>query len=801
MEDQQSINSILSFGAKSVSPDILERLLIGRERNAEYLFRSIEGIVNNGNNQQILIIGQRGMGKTHLLRILYHRCQPFIANKQLVVAYFAEEEYGVANYFDFLIRILYALIRWEVADKSHLEEQLTALQDVSTATQVSFAEKIIEDYMAGKPLLILAENFGDILNAIGSQEQGKLRAWMYKNNRVNIIATSQSISDDFDREDRPFYGFFNLYYLKSLSFKDSLNFLSSLAELDGRLDVVEHLKHKGRSQVRAVYELVKGNHRLLVTFYEFLKSDTLAKLSNHFIKTINDLKPYYETFIRYLPPQQQKIVRYIALSRRPQQGTSISKNCFIEQASLSKQLSELIRKKLIEPITDQTDKRNKLYDINEPLLRISIEVGEHKEGITALFVDFLAIYYDENELTNKILKFTDLLNNCQNLSEKKEFQYEILAIEKALKLKKSTGVQIIDTSTILKKINKLIDQDKCQEAQALLVREKENIAKGEYDDLLLRLYFLNDQFQEGVELFLKLDKTYIQKNHLYIHGAYGLFRLAKLKKDEELCSLSVANYEKAMKNNDNPEFVFSGLAHSLAFLADLKDDDTYYYRSFKLIQKAIELAPTHKNYLIDLAQWEIALAMKNKDRELADKGFAHLELASAYDQDNNKRLYGIWGGALSFASVYFQDTHFNIKVFLEKFGQLTLQQRLAIWKAFSTLHHFYLFDQLYALLQSDMQSYVGELNENMVEWITHILTYKKIKLQHEDLAFLRNATAEMMGSIPELRITQLYINTFEQYVLNGNKNAIYELPKEQRLFFEKYILGYGEILNENTVQR
>jgi hypothetical protein len=143
---------------------------------------------------------------------------------------------------------------------------------------------------------------------------------------------------------------------------------------------------------------VKGNHRLLVTFYEFLKSDTLAKLSSHFIKTINDLKPYYETFIRYLPPQQQKILRYIALSRRPQFGAVIAKNCFIDPKSLSKQLSELTRKGLVETIPDRADRRNKLYDIKEPLLRISIEVGEQKEGITALFVDFLAIFYDEQEL-------------------------------------------------------------------------------------------------------------------------------------------------------------------------------------------------------------------------------------------------------------------------------------------------------------------------------------------------------------------------------------------------------------------
>jgi DNA-binding transcriptional ArsR family regulator len=398
VENQQSVKSVLSFGAKSVDPEILEQLLIGRSDAAAQLTRSIESIAIHGNNQQILIVGQRGMGKTHLLRILYYRATKYIQAKQLSVAYFTEEEYGIDRFFDFLIRVLYAFIRWNKTDEPWLKERLEELQNTPQPSQPRLLENILRDYIRNRPLLILAENFGDMLNSMGKEEQGKMRAWLYESPRVSIIATSQSLSDDFDREDRPFYGFFTVYYLKSLTRDETLRFLISLADLDGREDVKEYLQHKGKAKVYAVHELVKGNHRLLVTFYEFLKSDTLAALSNHFIKTINDLKPYYETYIRYLPAQQQKIVRYIALSRKPQLGTDIAKNCFIEQSSLSKQLSELVRKGLLEALPDYRDRRNKLYDIHEPLLRISIEIGEHQEGITALFVDFLALFYDEHEL-------------------------------------------------------------------------------------------------------------------------------------------------------------------------------------------------------------------------------------------------------------------------------------------------------------------------------------------------------------------------------------------------------------------
>ena len=60
VENQYSINTILSFGAKSVNPEILEKLLIGRGKTADYLFNAVKSIAEDGNNNQQLIIGNSG---------------------------------------------------------------------------------------------------------------------------------------------------------------------------------------------------------------------------------------------------------------------------------------------------------------------------------------------------------------------------------------------------------------------------------------------------------------------------------------------------------------------------------------------------------------------------------------------------------------------------------------------------------------------------------------------------------------------------------------------------------------------
>lgn len=784
--NQQSINTVLSFAAKSVDPKILEQLLIGRDKNADHLLKIVKGIAKHGNNQQVLIVGQRGMGKTHLLRVLYSRAQEFMEKDQLIVAYFSEEEYGVASFFDFLIRILDAFIRWNSKDKDWLKTKMAELQEIQSAGQTAYAEKIIEEYIGKKPLIILTENFGDILNALKKAEQSKLRAWLYENKRVSIIATSQSLSNDFDREDRPFYGFFNIIYLKNLTFKDSLNFITCLAKIDGRDDVIKHLKHKGKSQVRAIHDLVKGNHRLLVTFYEFLKSDTLAKLSIHFIKTINDLKPYYETYIRYLPPQQQKIVRYIALKRTPQQGAGISKNCFIDQTSLSKQLSELVRKNLLEVIVDQQDKRNKLYDINEPLLRISIEVGEHKEGISALFIDFLALYYDENELTRKKIKFSGLLELCDDQGEKMQFLYEIQAIEKALSIKRS----IVDPQlAIIEFERKVIDLHKKEgkeSASVFLKKEKVNISPENYKNALATLHLLDGNFEEANSVYQELDEGFIKSLGLYTFWGCALHELLPVSPSVEMIDNVIDKFEKAVANGEKYELLYSIWGKTLNTIAEKEDNDEIYYESLKKFEKAIEINSKNVKNYIRIIHIQMTLSLSIEPNEFAKKAFDTLELAYHID-DLNLDLIGTWGGMLAFLQDDIEHPFNSYKHLLNAFIKVPEKKRITIWRFFARLPHFSFFTNVLSVLKEDLVNHTEALQSILIDWVNDILSREYNELNKEKLAVLRSVASEFKASIPELAITEMYINTFEDYMLNKNKNAVNELSKEQRAFFLEHI--------------
>ena len=349
-----------------------------------------------------------------------------------------------------------------------------------------------------------------------------------------------------------FYGFFSTITLKKLTYEESLELLRSLAQIEQNQTMIEHLAGKGQAQVRAIHELVKGNHRLLVTFYEFLKADTLADLSVIFMKTMNDLKPYYETFIRFLPAQQQKILYYLALSKIPQKGTDIAKNCFIATTSLTKQLSELQRQHLIDALTDPTDKRNKLYDVSEPLLRIAIEIGEQREGITSLFIDFLALYYSHDEIKDQKSRFESMYLSEVEPLQKQKLYWEVEARERALKVQVQLGIgqerlldeiwDQIELGNIYFRENNYVQSISAYQ-RAIDLDPKFEIAwhnlgisyaqQGDYTNSILahqRAVELNPKFEQGWHF---LGIAYVQKGD-YVQGIAAYRRAIELNPYSEI---------------------------------------------------------------------------------------------------------------------------------------------------------------------------------------------------------------------------------------------------------------------------
>ena len=394
------------FNAKIGEVDQLEKMLIGRKDTVDWLEEQTLKLAKTKESYYTLLIGSRGSGKTHILKVLYSRV---IGKKQVdknvAIAYMSEDEYGIDNYLDLLVRIFQAFIRRaeNAEQKQILLEKIEQLKKTSPEYRDSYAEQYLLEFLNGRQLLILIENLNDIFKGMKQNGQSKLRDFIQKHNQISILASSQAIFSDVNQKDKPFFNFFHVIHLKKLTFEEALELIRVIARIEERQELLDYLDtKKGKGNIQALYQLTEGNHRLLVTFYNFLKAEFKSELSKSFLQTIDKLKPYYESFLKLLPPQQQKIVQYLALQRTPQPGKSIAENCFLASTTLSKQMSDLQRLGYVEGYKEG---RDKYYEIQEPLLRICIEVNENKEGIIKLFVDFLGNLYGLWDLKHNFLRF------------------------------------------------------------------------------------------------------------------------------------------------------------------------------------------------------------------------------------------------------------------------------------------------------------------------------------------------------------------------------------------------------------
>jgi len=398
---------ILTFNAKSVSCNKLEKTLIGRKETVDELFNELHEKLIKGETYQSLLVAQRGSGKTHITKVIYCRLKAAkkLQNK-ILIAYMIEDEYGISNFVHLCIQILNAFVRYNEPGSEHIPAAIESISELASKDQEAAIKKLLLDYIGKKGLVVLLENIETVFNGMGS-DAAKLRDLMHENNKISLVATAQALTDNLTKSNYPFYQFFKTRHLKKLTFEQSFELIKALASLEEeaiREPLLKELENSSdtKAKIRAVYELTSGNHRLTVHFFGFLKADIKSDLSKVFIKQMNDLKSYYEQFVKQLSVQQQRIVQLLSLSHQPLKGVDIAKKTFLSSSIVSKQLSELAKKGFIDKTKSGKDV---FYELQEPLMRICFEINENPNGIAKLFVDFLKVIYEPSQLKKQFLLY------------------------------------------------------------------------------------------------------------------------------------------------------------------------------------------------------------------------------------------------------------------------------------------------------------------------------------------------------------------------------------------------------------
>jgi len=117
------------FTPSLMSHEALEAIFVQRESFVTRLVDLSRASVLTPAKHYTLLIGPRGIGKTHLIALLYHRLAAMAdLRDHLCIAWLREDEWGVTSFLELLLRIFTALSE-EYKDNA-LAEQVTALYDL-----------------------------------------------------------------------------------------------------------------------------------------------------------------------------------------------------------------------------------------------------------------------------------------------------------------------------------------------------------------------------------------------------------------------------------------------------------------------------------------------------------------------------------------------------------------------------------------------------------------------------------------------------------------------------------------------
>lgn len=392
---------LFRFNPDMYHPETLEAIFVQREDLARDLMDATRSSATTEGKHYTLLIGPRGVGKTHLMSLIYHRIKADteLADR-LVLAWLHEEQWGISSMLDLLVTVLNA-IRHETGDVG-LDQVIQGLYEYGTdvASAEREAGRALREYVGDRTLLVIVENLDQIFRGLGEKGQQALRAYLQTEGFVTILATSQALFGGVVQRSNPFYGFFRIIHLEQLSVAEAAELLARIARFRGDEELAAYVATPdGRARVRAVHFLAGGNHRIYVALSEFLTCESMRSLSDAFLAVLDDLTPFYQSRMQSLAPLQRKMVEVMAGIGHAAPVNEIAARCFASQQSVSRQLGEL---RDLRYVRSTKVGREAYYELCEPLLRLCIERKNNRGRPIALFVDFLRHWYSRDELEARI---------------------------------------------------------------------------------------------------------------------------------------------------------------------------------------------------------------------------------------------------------------------------------------------------------------------------------------------------------------------------------------------------------------
>jgi tetratricopeptide (TPR) repeat protein len=366
----------------------LEKSLVGNDRweILNSILKELSLGVGESPKQHWMIVGPRGIGKSHLMTLLYYKVKKDPKLSDLWIPLLFPEDLRMAvNLSKFLERAANEiLLEFDQAKNSisdELKEKIKQISKLPVGERADSLFSIIEwcHNKTGKYFLLLAENLQQLLGRkISLIEQKKLRAFLQTSDALLIIGSATTIFNALHDHSHPFYHFFHIRRLKDLDFDDIKTLIVSLLSESEQPELIKKVSEID-ARLKTLYAFTGGNPRMAVFLSDIIRAEAPDEMLEFMDNILDQLTPYFEAIMNDTPDYLEEIINTLAAFEPAQSPKEIAGHLESPQPTIRNYLKQL-KETGYTRIAFSKGKSN-YYCLNEYLYRIWYQMRDsgHRE--------------------------------------------------------------------------------------------------------------------------------------------------------------------------------------------------------------------------------------------------------------------------------------------------------------------------------------------------------------------------------------------------------------------------------------
>lgn len=399
------------------TPVILQSTIVGRDFMIESIVEKAGDFAQGSPAKHCLLIGRRGLGKTHMLSLLYHYFEgnctltgfESISGQVLPVILLEEERFSLNSLAQFLLSIFERF-----AEKTGDKKKWAIPESLETDDDVcEYCFEYLKNISAAdsKKIIFLCDNLEEIFKQWGEKEYKKLRVFLSDQRAVMIIGTAVRVFKEIVSPKQPFYEFFERVPLVDLTDEQMLEVLEKRFSGDNLEKEFEKKEKHLKNKVAAISTLTGGNPRLVVFLYDIVTKKNVFEIENATEELMESLNEYFRNRFTELSPQERTILDTFAAMDGPATPKEVSKKTRIKEHSVRTNIKRLKDAGYIDTV-EYGKHRASRYDVTERLFRLWRQTatisGKKKFRI---FIKFLELYFTPDELKEDFNRSVELVDS------------------------------------------------------------------------------------------------------------------------------------------------------------------------------------------------------------------------------------------------------------------------------------------------------------------------------------------------------------------------------------------------------